>query len=52
MGLASITAASLSAESDVATTLTDEFLITKMLSGWKPNQFVEGPAKQFLASPK
>ncbi|MGC2136278.1 MAG: hypothetical protein WA627_00800 [Candidatus Sulfotelmatobacter sp.] len=26
----------------------DYFLLDKLLKGWKPNQFVEGPLKKFL----
>jgi hypothetical protein len=26
----------------------DFFLLDKLLKGWKPNQFIEGPLKQFL----
>lgn len=31
-----------------ALSAADYFLLDKMLKGWKPNQFVEGPLKQFL----
>jgi hypothetical protein len=27
----------------------DAFLLDKILKGWKPNQFIEGPLKQFLS---
>ncbi len=26
----------------------DAFLLDKLLKGWKPNQFIEGPLRQFL----
>jgi hypothetical protein len=26
----------------------DAFLLDKLLKGWKPNHFIEGPLKQFL----
>lgn len=49
MGMASVAAATLSAGSDVAVSSADEFLLSKILKGWKPNQFIDGPAKHFLA---
>jgi len=51
MGLASLATAGLSAASDVATGAADEFMLPKLLKGWKPNQFIEGPAKKFVRSP-
>ena len=32
----------------LAASVTDEFVLSKLLKGWKPSQFVEGPAKEFL----
>ncbi|MGO9518872.1 MAG: hypothetical protein ACLPND_17700 [Candidatus Korobacteraceae bacterium] len=32
----------------VGLSAADFFLLDKLLKGWKPNQFVEGPLKQFL----
>ena len=26
----------------------DTFLLDKLIKGWKPNQFIEGPLKDFL----
>jgi hypothetical protein len=31
-----------------ALSASDTFLLDKLLKGWKPNQFIEGPLKQFL----
>jgi hypothetical protein len=31
-----------------ALSAADAFLLDKMIKGWKPNQFIEGPLKQFL----
>ena len=31
-----------------ALSAADAFLLDKLIKGWKPNQFVEGPLKQFL----
>jgi hypothetical protein len=31
---------------------TDTFLIDRLLKGWKPNQFVEGPLRRFLQAPE
>jgi hypothetical protein len=28
----------------------DEFLVERLLKGWRPNQFVEGPLKRFVSS--
>ena len=52
MGLASLAAAGVSAASDVAVGATDEFVLSKLLDGWKPNQFIEGPAADFLKKPR
>src|SRR5262249_26070695 len=51
MGLATMATSALSAGSDVIASASDEFVLSKWLQGWKPNQFVEGPAKQFLIEP-
>src|SRR5262245_3427330 len=51
MGLATLATSALSAGSDVIASASDEFVLSKWLQGWKPNQFVEGPAKQFLIEP-
>ena len=48
-GLATLAASGLSAASDIAVAASDEFLLSKLGKGWKPNQFVEGPAREFLA---
>ena len=48
MGLASLTAIGVSAATDILASAGDEFVLSKLLKGWKPNQFVEGPAKEFL----
>jgi len=50
MGLASLAASGLSALTDAAVGTSDEFLLSKLLKGWKPNQFIDGPAKQFVSS--
>jgi hypothetical protein len=47
-GLATLVATSLSAGSDIVVGASDEFLLSKLGKGWKPNQFVEGPAKKFF----
>jgi hypothetical protein len=31
-----------------AISAADAFLLDKILKGWKPNQFIEGPLQQFL----
>jgi len=31
-----------------ALSAADSFLLDKLIKGWKPNQFIEGPLKQFL----
>ena len=49
MGLATLATSGLSALSDVVVGSSDEFLLSKRLKGWKPNQFIEGPAKKFLS---
>jgi hypothetical protein len=51
MGLATLATSALSAGSDVIAGASDEFVLSKWLRGWKPNQFVEGPAKEFLNDP-
>ena len=48
MGLASVATMGLSAATDMLTNASDEFVLSELLKGWKPNQFVEGPAKDFL----
>jgi hypothetical protein len=30
-------------------TAADTFLVDKLIKGWKPNQFVNGPLREFLA---
>jgi hypothetical protein len=47
-GLATLVATGLSAGSDMVVGASDEFLLSKLGKGWKPNQFVEGPAKKFF----
>jgi hypothetical protein len=32
----------------VGLSAADTFLLDKLLKGWKPNQFVEGPLKEFI----
>ena len=49
MGIASLAATVFSAGTDIAVDASDEFLLSKIRGGWKPNQFIEGPAKTFLA---
>jgi hypothetical protein len=49
MGLATLTTAALGTASSVAFGATDEFVLSRLGKGWKPSQFVEGPAKQFLS---
>lgn len=48
MGLATLAATALSGASNLAVGATDEFMIPRLLKGWKPNQFIEGPARAFL----
>jgi hypothetical protein len=52
MGLATLATSALSASSNVAFGATDEFVISRLLKGWKPSQFIEGPAKEFLSAPQ
>ena len=47
-GLGTITAAGLSAGSDIVIGAADEFIAPKLIKGWKPNQFVDGKADEFL----
>lgn len=50
MGLATAAVPALSAGSNIMVGATDEFVLSKILGGWKPNQFIEGPARRFLQS--
>lgn len=50
MGLATLAAHALSGTGELAVGATDEFVVPKLLKGWKPNQFVEGPAQEFLGT--
>lgn len=52
MGLATIATTSLSAASDVAVGAGDQFLLSRLGRGWKPSQFIEGPAQDFLNAKK
>lgn len=36
----------------VALSALDSFVLDRMLKGWKPNQFVEGPLRRFLDGEK
>jgi hypothetical protein len=47
-GLGVLAGAAMSAGADIALGASDEFLQAKLGKGWKPSQFVEGPAKKFL----
>lgn len=33
-----------------ATDAVDDFLVDKLIKGWKPNQFVEGSLRKFVES--
>jgi hypothetical protein len=48
MGLATSLATGLGMTSNVAVGASDEFLLSKLGNGWKPTQFVEKPAREFL----
>ncbi len=48
MGIASAAAMGLSATADALVGASDEFVLPKLDKGWKPNQFVDGPAMEFL----
>jgi hypothetical protein len=47
-GLATAAATAASAATELGLGATDEFMLEKLLRGWKPDQFIEGPAKEFL----
>jgi len=47
-GVSAIAGAAISAASGSGFSLGDEFLLPKLLGGWKPNQFIEGPAADFV----
>ncbi len=49
-GLGSMAGAALSAAADVVLGSGDEFVLNKILRGWKPNQFIEKTAKEFITS--
>ncbi|MBI5320291.1 hypothetical protein [Bradyrhizobium sp.] len=48
MGLATVASTALGMGSDMLVGASDEFLLSKIKKGWKPNQFVEGSAQKFL----
>lgn len=50
IGLAvdSLGAGGLGTATGVAISAADNFLLDKLIRGWKPNQFIEGPLKDFL----
>jgi hypothetical protein len=48
-GAGFLAGAAASAGTDIALGASDEFLQAKLGKGWKPSQFVEGPALKFLA---
>jgi hypothetical protein len=48
MGLATAAATGLSMASNISMGASDEFLLSRMGNGWKPTQFVEKPAREFL----
>jgi hypothetical protein len=50
-GVATGVATSVSAAAAAGLGLGDEFILPKLLGGWKPNQFIEGPAADFMAHP-
>jgi hypothetical protein len=52
MGLATLASAGVSAAIDATISVGDEVVGAKLLKGWKPNQFIEGPVTAFLAASK
>ena len=52
LGLATIAATGLGMVSNVAVGAGDEFLISRLGSGWKQNQFIESAARDFLEGEK
>jgi hypothetical protein len=50
-GLGALAAGAASVATDVAVSAGDDLISSKIGRGWKPNQFIEGPAKKFLAAP-
>ena len=50
-GASTFAGAAISAAADAALSTGDEFLLPKLLRGWRPNQFIEGPAADFLRRP-
>jgi hypothetical protein len=48
MGFATSLATGLGVTSNVVVGASDEFLLSKIGNGWKPTQFVEKPAREFL----
>jgi hypothetical protein len=51
MGLATLASTGLGMATDTAVGAGDQLVLSKMAKGWKPNQFIDGPAKAFLGSP-
>jgi hypothetical protein len=50
MGLATVAATGLGMASNILVGASDEFLLSRIGNGWKPTQFVETPAHDFLLS--
>jgi hypothetical protein len=48
LALAAVTSPAAGAAVGVGLSAADTFLLDKLLKGWKPNQFVEGPLKEFI----
>lgn len=48
IALSSVTAPAVGAITGAALSAIDYFLVDQIAQGWKPNQFVEGPLREFL----
>jgi hypothetical protein len=50
LAVSAVTSPVVAAAVTTALSASDTFLLDKLLKGWKPNQFIEGPLKKFLRS--
>jgi hypothetical protein len=48
LGLDALGAGGLGTAAGVALSAVDQFMLDKVVKGWKPSQFVEGPLRQFV----
>ena len=48
LALNTLTGPHAAAAGGLALSVADTFLLDKVIKGWRPNQFIEGPLKKFL----